>query len=503
MQEDHNTTNISRGSDLPQSGNNSDVRMPLGSTESVATSAVNSNPTGGLDELSTPTWAGAELETSSIPAPVAISTDPAASHSDGLVTKPVLKWKGIDEIVRTGNTTITSCKPPFEAEEGSEAEIAAIIQRSELVRSPLGATPAPTGTAKYGSTEELFARLQEAIAAHASVPALTSALLTYWTISTWFTDGLPLAPGLAIIGPPYEGDLVLRTLRNYCRYPLMMTEVNGTGLKNVDWHTPPTLLMFGPTVTKQMASLLGCTTSRGYLVGAGGRYKDYYGAKAVYLGQELSVDRAPRCSVRVHLNPSLARVTQNAPQLTEPEVQGLQNQLLRYRLKNLVRVYNSNFDAPTLTSETRTIANALGACIIDSPKLQSELISLLMPVADQQLTDLSSSLEGITLEATLNLCHEGKTQILAGEIAIEVNRIAKARGERLSYSAEVIGHRLKKVGLCTRRLGKAGKGLVMDLVTTTRLHELAAGYGGVGFDEDNNNLRCQHCTENKPVMQVM
>jgi hypothetical protein len=53
--------------------------------------------------------------------------------------------------------------------------------------------------------------------------------------------------------------------------------------------------------------------------------------------------------------------------------------------------------------------------------------------------------------------------------------------KRLNYSAETVGHRLKKVGLFTRRLGKAGKGLVRDLATMARLHELAAMYGGVGF----------------------
>jgi hypothetical protein len=67
----------------------------------------------------------------------------------------------------------------------------------------------------------------------------------------------------------------------------------------------------------------------------------------------------------------------------------------------------------------------------------------------------------------------------AGEIANEVSYIAKARGERLQYSAEIIGHRLKKVGLVTRRLGKVGNGLMMDPTTIARVHELAAVYTGV------------------------
>jgi hypothetical protein len=63
----------------------------------------------------------------------------------------------------------------------------------------------------------------------------------------------------------------------------------------------------------------------------------------------------------VNVNPTGASAAQNASRLTESTVQELQNQLLGYRLKNLVKVYNSDFDALALTSDTRTIANALGA----------------------------------------------------------------------------------------------------------------------------------------------
>ena len=128
-----------------------------------------------------------------------------------------------------------------------------------------------------------------------------------------------------------------------------------------------------------------------------------------------------------------------------------------------------------MTSDTRAIANSSAACVVDSPKLQSELITLLTPVENQREADRSTGIEAVTLEATLNLCHAGKQELLAGEIATEVNRLQKARGERLTYSAEKVGHALKKVGQYTRRLGKAGRGLVMDPETIARVHELAAG----------------------------
>jgi len=200
----------------------------------------------------------------------------------------------------------------------------------------------------------------------------------------------------------------------------------------------------------------------------------------------------------VRLQPTApAPAKQNSLRLTEAVVKDLQNQLLRYRCKNLVRVYNSDFDASLLTSDTRAIANALGACIIESPGLQSKLISLLTPFESQRQADRSTCLEAVSLEATLNLAHAGKAQFLVAEVANEVNRITLARGERLHFSAETIGHRLKKVGLVTRRLGKAGKGLVMDLATMARVHDLATVYGGVGLEQDETNLHCPLCIEKK------
>jgi hypothetical protein len=151
----------------------------------------------------------------------------------------------------------------------------------------------------------------------------------------------------------------------------------------------------------------------------------------------------------------------------------------------------------------RPVANALGACVVRSPKLQNELISLLAPQVEQRLADRSSSLKGMTIEAILSISHQGKSKLLAAEIAVAVNVIAKAHGERLEFKPENIGRALKNLGLFTRRLGKYGRGLVVDQATLIRVHELAAVYGGVGLEQDENNLRCPLCIQNKRFMQVM
>jgi hypothetical protein len=191
---------------------------------------------------------------------------------------------------------------------------------------------------------------------------------------------------------------------------------------------------------------------------------------------------------------------QKVKPLSEARFTTLLNQLVSYRSKNLVKAYKSDFDASELPVESRSIANALGACVVDSPKLQSELVSLLAPQAEQRHAERSSSPEGVTIEALLALCHQGKTQLLAGEIAVEVNRISKTRGERLECSPEKIGHMLKKVGLFTRRLGQVGKGLVVDQTTLARVHQLSTAYGCVRLGEEDENLHCPLCAENKLVM---
>lgn len=477
--------------------------VPDGNTTEAAsepTTLTGAGPVaaGGARDRSMDPGPEAPAPASNTPTPAAASTNSGNSDAQSSAAKHVRKFQCIEEPIRTGKNNLSSWKPPFEVESGFEESLKEIIQRAEFVRTPSQATPVPTGSARYGTTAELFGRLQEAIAEQALVPEQTSALLTYWTISSWFADALPIAPGLSIVAPEFEGDLVLRALRNFCRYPMMLTRADIPSLQKLNWQTTPTVLFYDPNISKQMVTTLGCTSTRGYLINDGGGYKDLFGPKALYLGADVSVDRIPRCSLQVRLQPTApAPAKQNSLRLTEAVVKDLQNQLLRYRCKNLVHVYNSDFDASLLTSDTRAIANALGACIIESPGLQSRLISLLTPFESQRQADRSTSLEALTLEATLNLAHSGQGQIQVNEIANEVNRIALARGERLRFSAEIIGHRLKKIGLVTRRLGKAGKGLVMDLVTMACVHDLAAVYGGVGLEQDENNLNCPLCTENK------
>jgi hypothetical protein len=145
------------------------------------------------------------------------------------------------------------------------------------------------------------------------------------------------------------------------------------------------------------------------MVGRAGEYRDYFGSKAIYLGEDLPIPSTPLFAVHINavntpkLGPAYPR------HLTDSITRSIQNRLVSYRLQSMVKVHNSDFDAVALSSDTRAIANALGACVVDAPDLQTELLSLLAPRAELLSGDRAESLEALAVEATLSLCHQGKT----------------------------------------------------------------------------------------------
>jgi hypothetical protein len=123
------------------------------------------------------------------------------------------------------------------------------------------------------------------------------------------------------------------------------------------------------------------------------------------------------------------------------------------------------------------IANALGSCIVEAPQLQTQLVELLSPQDQQQIADRCDGDEALVVGAALALSRQDKDGVFVKEISIEVNRMLVARGETRQLSPEKVGHKLKKMGLFTRRLSHAGNGLTLDQATRVRLHEVAAAYG--------------------------
>ena len=95
------------------------------------------------------------------------------------------------------------------------------------------------------------------------------------------------------------------------------------------------------------------------------------------------------------------------------------------------------------------------------------------------------------VRAVLALCHEPDLQqAYVRDIASAVNRIYVEEGESLKMSSETVGHILKSIGFYSRRLGSAGRGLVLDKSMRSHAHRLGHAYEVLPPDP-----ACVHCHE--------
>lgn len=461
---------------------------PPGSDEPAASQGDSGRSSAPMDDAHAPGQA-----TSALPG----APEVAPSNDGGNAI-----WK-IEEWLRREDGSLGNSRFEFSAPIEATKIFQQMIDRGDYNRDPWERIPFPTGTADYGATSDLFAEISLAIKGQTHLSDGDCALLTLWIFSSWVHVTLPLAPGLAITGCAHEADVLLRTLRALCYHPVLLAGVTSTTLESIRWQLNPTLLIVEPALSKRMALLLSCSTGRGYLarikVDGGQPFAppDYFGPKAVYLGADLPANSELRHYLRINTSTVPRVESRRAAPLSEELKQRLQNQLLAYRLRSMPAVIASEFNVVGLSPEANAIAGALGRCVVGAPQLQAEIVSLLTPFSDHQLSERHDDLGMLAIGAVLTLCHQGKGQVLVGEIAGEVNRIQKERGERLLYSPEKVGHRLRKAGLLTRRLGAAGNGLLMDHATQAQLHEVAVAYGCVGSNDNQENLHCPICQQNK------
>jgi hypothetical protein len=293
---------------------------------------------------------------------------------------------------------------------------------------------------------------------------------------------------------------VLRVLRDLCRTPTLLAGFRRADLKDLNGRR--TLLISEPNLDNRTAALLGNLTNRDFILLEQGSYLYCAGSRAVYIGEDPVINRIQHSLYIDAAAPPLAKPPDPGWSLPGT-IDSLRQRILEYRDRNMEEVRCLAFDPCGLSPEAHAIANALGSCLVDAPRLQRELVALLRPHDQQQIADRSNSVEAFVAAAALTLCHLGKDQVFVKEIAAEVNRLLKARGEPLQFSPEKVGHKLRKVGLPTRRLSQAGNGLSLDQKTRIDIHEVAAAYLGEDSIEENQNPHCPLCTQNQWLKEAM
>ena len=346
----------------------------------------------------------------------------------------------------------------------------------------------------------MFTRIKHTIKARTNLSDADVAVAAFWVISTWFQEALIVLPCLVITGPAHEATELLRVLHDLCRESLLLAGFRRGDLRDVSRRT---LLISEPNLNNQTAALLGNLTNRGFAIVEQRSYLYCHSSKAVYIGDDPTRIRRIQHAIYIDVTPALNPAKGIPPEGIDRAIEDLNGYLAKYRESNLAQVRQLAFNPTGVSPETGAVAKALGSCIVDSPDLQSALVSILAPRDRQQISERLDTAEALIVEAVLALSRAGAEQLYACQIAVEVNRLMEVRGERSKLSPEKVGHRLRKLCLPTQRLSQAGNGLVMDKETIMRLQMLSAMYVGEDQLVLNEVLHCSQVSENKGVDEVM
>jgi len=331
----------------------------------------------------------------------------------------------------------------------------------------------PTKLTDYGTTRQLFESIQALLRKYLMLSEEQSALLSYWCIATWFPEFLDFIPRLTITGSRFAADLLLRVLQYVCRRPVLLAGMNSAVLRAIPFaELRPTLLIRQTRLSKRTAELLDASDRDGYFVATGKDLWQCYTARCIYLGEDYSQQVLVPDGIHVHL--ARNAVSARAPVPGDGDAQDLQNKLFRYRVFNRELVQSSMFKASSgLQPELRAVAQQLGAAIVDDTGLQKRVTQLLQGQNEQARVDRAYGLGALVLRAVLFHCHQPDLQqVFVRDVAITVNDIYRTEGESLKVSNETVGHVLKNLGLYTRRLGSAGRGLKLDKATRSLAHKL-------------------------------
>ena len=235
-----------------------------------------------------------------------------------------------------------------------------------------------------------------------------------------------------------------------------------------------------------MAALLNASNQPCYLFFSGKTFHRLYCPKCIYVGECLKDASAMSDSVHINLSGNALRPRHSAP--TDEEITSFQNRLFSYRLLNHDKVAAANFRVSGFRPEISVVADVLAAAIVDDVELQRGVIEVLKDRDEQSRVDRATGVNGLVLQAVLFHCHQKDQRKFVREIAATTNRLYAEDGESLKLSSETVGHVLKNLGLYTRRLGNAGRGLMFDKATQSHAHSLGHQYDVLTFE-----TTCEYC----------
>jgi hypothetical protein len=318
-------------------------------------------------------------------------------------------------------------------------------------------------------------------------------LIAAFVISTWFIESLPVAPYLALVGPPRSGKTTLLQILNLvCRRPLLTADLTSAGFYEVYEKLSPTLLVDeGLTAgsRRELFHLLKTATTRGSVTLRKGRSLKAFGPKVISC-TELPNDSAlnSRCVIIPMQETNRTDLDKPTDKKMLDIADALQKQLLQYRLENYHSLRLPKVDGDErLYSRTRDLYQALALPIGNQAEFCEYLVHLFETQQEINREPLSPSCAAVLriLYEWIHL-HLTDGKCAQKELTFGVNLNLESLQETFRLNAHEVGRALTSLGFTNRKRTNEGWILWLDLRTRKRIHNLAHDYA---IDQESRSQR--------------
>jgi hypothetical protein len=356
-------------------------------------------------------------------------------------------------------------------------------------------TAGPIVGIDFGSTGQLFDEIGTFLRQHPGLTADAVLKLTYFIFAILFPECADIWPLASVVAPDTVGStLLLRMIACACVAPLQIGEPTFNAILTLSQKSRPALLIIDQLApNKELERVLRIMSRPGSrIVRKGGLYDVSFPTlvcTAEPLRDRWILDQA----LQIVLMPIRGPLPKLDAKSLDESARQLRGKLVRYQELYFTKVRDSQFDVSQFTSPTRELARMLGNSIVGDPALQRCLLTILEPQDQDVRIGRTDSIQAVVVEAALFLSHESaRSQALIGEITTIANGILKGRGENIIIDPRAVGHHLRALGLSSRRLGSAGRGIRFTSAIRRTIHELAQAYE---VRTKLENPSCEFCAE--------
>jgi hypothetical protein len=324
-------------------------------------------------------------------------------------------------------------------------------------------------------------------------------LLGSFVLSTWLVEKLPIAPYVALVGPPGSGKTTaLRVLSLLCRWSLLTADISSAAFYELCDRMTTTLLI-DETATvdnrRQLLHLLRSGTTQDFVaIRKGNTYKSY-GARVVSW-LELPNDAALNSRCLIIPMTSCTRtdlLTPDNPRI-QRAAQKLRRQLLQFRLLNYKTLMLPKISGEEeLRPRTRDLLRAL-ALPLGKEKQSCELLRLLLK-QQESVREVLSAFESSVLDSLYDVIHAHPelNGLKVGQLAERVNANLRQRGERGKLTDKRVGNLLTSLHLTHRSRINTGCVLWLTRETREQIHALAHTYGVDARPTPKASAACEQC----------